>query len=236
MSRLAAASLVLVIAAGPALAQTGCPEFEGITCDGWVTDTAAALGDDSGLEATVTAIVAEHTHQIAVVVIPTSGSLTPKEFAEGIGNTWGVGDAERNDGIVVLVALAERRTEIVTGPGVDIDGLEDIASSGNPYFANGDFNGGVAAILTALDVRLSAPGDQGGGEGSSVWRLVLAAMLITAGGGVVVATRRRHRSRIRNVRSAAVDDVLEQLEPSGHELPDIGDYARPVPPEPADPS
>ncbi|NIR35636.1 MAG: hypothetical protein GWN07_06470, partial [Actinobacteria bacterium] len=60
-----------------------------------------------------------------------SGSRTPRALAEAIGNTWGVGDPGLDDGIVVLVALEERRTEIVTGSGLTLSGLTSVASAGN---------------------------------------------------------------------------------------------------------
>ena len=97
----------------PAVAQTEaptCPEYRGVVCDGWFTDDAGVVTDDGALEATIGRVVANHGHQIAVVVIDSSGTISPREFAEGLGNTWAVGEAGVDDGIVVLVALSERRT------------------------------------------------------------------------------------------------------------------------------
>jgi uncharacterized membrane protein YgcG len=111
-------SLPVVLAAAlliatPALAQqtATCPPFEGVVCDGWVTDAAGVLGDDIALEDAAGRFVTTTGHEIAVVVVSTSGSLDPLSFAEGLGNTWGVGDPTRNDGIVVLIALAERHRD-----------------------------------------------------------------------------------------------------------------------------
>ncbi|MGZ5385697.1 MAG: hypothetical protein ACXWH0_17185, partial [Acidimicrobiia bacterium] len=62
--------LVFFTTAAPALAQTAeCPEFEGITCDGWVTDAANVVADDQGLEDAVGRVVALYGHEIAVVVV-----------------------------------------------------------------------------------------------------------------------------------------------------------------------
>jgi len=106
--------LVLFVTAAPALAQTvDCPEFEGITCDGWVTDAAGVLVDDPRLEEAVGRVVAASGHEIAVVVIGDSGGRDTNEFARDLGNAWGVGDPERNDGIVVVVNLGS-----VTAQGV----------------------------------------------------------------------------------------------------------------------
>ena len=38
-------------------------------------------------------------------------------IAQDLGNTWGVGDPDLDDGIVVVVNLGDRWTAIETGPG-----------------------------------------------------------------------------------------------------------------------
>ena len=82
--------------------QTECPQYQGITCDEWVTDVVGVIGDDSRLESTVDRIVARFGHQIAVVVVSTTGSTSASDFAAGLGNTWGVGDAGEDDGLSSL--------------------------------------------------------------------------------------------------------------------------------------
>ncbi|MDX1692063.1 MAG: TPM domain-containing protein, partial [Acidimicrobiia bacterium] len=167
---LVAIALVVVVAAPPAAAQTeapaSCPPVEGIVCDGWVTDAAGVVADDAVLEEAVQRVVEDHGHQIAVVIAPSSGDRTPRALAEAIGNTWGVGDADADDGIVVLVSLEERRTEIVTGSGLTVPGLSSVASAGDTGFRNGDFDAGIQAILGALAIRLGIEDGTGGGTGA----------------------------------------------------------------------
>ncbi|MBW2257618.1 MAG: TPM domain-containing protein [Deltaproteobacteria bacterium] len=137
-----------------------CPYFQGITCDGWVTDAAGVLTDRADMEAEAGDLFFKHGHEIAVILIETSGDLTPRRFADGIGNAWGVGNVVRDDGIVILVAIQERRTEIVTGPGLvlaDFD-LEEVAEAGNEGFGAGDFDAGLRAVLQNLDELLTATG------------------------------------------------------------------------------
>src|SRR3990170_4029653 len=108
---------VLVLAL-PATAQIAdCPAYEGITCDGWVTDAAGVLTYRDRVEQTAGRFVEATDHQIAVVVVSDTGGQDPRSFAEELGNTWGVGDPDEDDGVVLLVSLGDRRTEIVTGPG-----------------------------------------------------------------------------------------------------------------------
>src|SRR5688572_20316232 len=149
---LALAALLFLLAAPVAAQTTDCPEYRGITCEGWVTDDAGVLADRNRLESTAGRFVEATGHQIAVVTVADTGGIDPREFAEELGNTWGVGDPQENDGVVVLVALAQRRTEIVTGPGARLSGstLSSVAELGNDFFANGDFDGGLAAIIAGL--------------------------------------------------------------------------------------
>ena len=240
---------VVVLAASPALAveraTASCPDYHGITCDGWVTDAAGVLSNESAVEAAAGRLVASAGHEIAVVVVDDSDDLDPHDFAAGLGDTWGVGEAALDDGIVILVSLAERRTEIVTGSGLKVGGLDSVAAAGNAYFADGDFSGGLIAIITSLDARLSgapdggeASGDGGGQSsddgGSGVFRLVVAGGIMATGLYVVGGTRRRRSARVRSSRQARVDDLLARLEPAGTDLPTVGEYALPRTSEGAD--
>jgi uncharacterized membrane protein YgcG len=231
-------ALVLALAlSAPALAQEPptCPVFEGITCDGWFTDAAGVVGDDTLIEDAAGRFVEEHGHEIAIVIIQSSGSRSPRELAADLGNAWGVGDAERNDGIVLLVALDERRTEIVTGPGVVISGLDDISGLGNPFFAEGDFGAGIITILTGLDLALADPGappttaapepSDGGGSSSGLARLLFGALAVGGGVWAYRTTRGSRHRRVRDERRRRIDDTLATLDPGGHELPLIQEHA-----------
>jgi hypothetical protein len=90
-----------------------------------------------------------------VVTIENSGNLTPAEFAAGIRKTWGVGDSAANDGLVVLVDVERRRTEMAAGSGLQLDGLDGVAASGNTLFRVGEFDRGILTVIGALDTLLS---------------------------------------------------------------------------------
>ena len=227
-------SLAVLTAPGLAAGQTAtCPPYEGITCDGWVTDAAGILVSEETVEAAAGRLVAEPGHEIAVVLVSTTGSIRPDEFAAGLGNTWGVGDAAADDGIVVLVALAQRQTEIVTGSGLRIAGLDRVASSADSFFREGDFDSGIIAIISTLDLALQGGGvtppvqgdPDGDGNLGTIARVLVGLGMVGAGGAVIVRSRRQRREKIERRRTAVVDDVLDRLEPSGQELPSLSEYA-----------
>ncbi|HDL50218.1 MAG TPA: TPM domain-containing protein [Actinobacteria bacterium] len=232
MIRLLSILALLFATATPALAQSAptCPPFEGITCDGWVTDTVGVVTDDARLEEAVGRVVAEYGHEIAVVVIQNSDPRSPNEFAQDLGNAWGVGAADRNDGVVVLIDLDNRATAIETGKGLDISSrqLDFVAGLGRSFFAAGDFDGGIAAIVGGLEQTFAgtAPatptGSPSGKPSSSSGILIFAIVILGLGAALVgtgaAKTRRDRRFLARKGRQERVDGELARLRPAGHEL------------------
>jgi len=146
-----------------AVSPTTCPEFRGLTCDGWLTDAADTLTYDDLLETLLSGFVQRTGNEIALVTVETTGDLTPRDFAESLGTTWGVGDPERNDGIVVLVALDEQRIEIVTGPGLLVDGLDEVAATGTAFFGSDEFDAGLVAVVRNLEEIIDSSAAASGG-------------------------------------------------------------------------
>jgi len=237
--------VVFAVAPASALAQEtpteppNCGVFEGVVCQGWFTDDANVVDDDARVADAIGRLIEKYGNQIAVVIVADSGSMSPADFAAELGNAWGVGDADRNDGIVVLVSLAERRTEVVTGPGVSLP-ESDIAEAGNSYFADGDFDLGIIAIVQSIEQQLIGSGDPSGGdggdgevividsepnEGDQRWGFVTALVGIGAVGGAAwAATAHSRNDRTRRKREELIDGDLAKLEPAGHELPQIDEY------------
>ncbi|MBL8622150.1 MAG: TPM domain-containing protein [Myxococcales bacterium] len=127
---------------------------------GWVTDQADVL--DAATEARLNE-VAEALHrelgpEVAVVTIDDSPG-DPKQFATELFNTWHIGRAGADDGVLVLMVMGKRRLEIETGVGVDIPlpaaWLADMqAAQMVPAFKRRDIGGGLIAGLVAIDARL----------------------------------------------------------------------------------
>jgi uncharacterized protein len=101
---------------------------------GWLQ----ALREDRGIEFTVVTIksMADYGH---------TGAIEP--FATGLFNTWGVGDATRNDGVMLLVSLDDRRLRIEVGRGYGLTKnapmKEIIDNAIRPRFRRDDYAGGI---------------------------------------------------------------------------------------------
>ena len=229
MRAIAVAILLVLFTPAVAAAQdTTCPAYEGITCDGYVTDAAGVIEDDARLEEAVGRVVESRGNQVAVVMVPDTGGQSPRDFARGLGNAWGVGTAENDDGVVVLVDIGGRETWVEPGDGLELRDPDEIASAGDSFFAGGDFDGGVLAIVGSLESALEAgPGEESGGEGGSGWPVVLVVLGGTAAvaGGAVLWKRRRDRiAVVTKQRQELVDGQLRRLTPAGNELPQVAEY------------
>jgi TPM domain len=229
MRAIAVAILLVLFTPAIAAAQdTTCPAYEGITCDGYVTDAAGVIEDDERLEEAVGRVVESRGNQVAVVLVPDTAGQSTRDFARGIGNEWGVGTAENDDGVVVLVDIGGRETWVEPGDGLELRDPDEIASAGDSFFAGGDFDGGVLAIVGSLESALEAgPGEDSGGEGGSGWPVVLVVVggtAAVAGGAVFWSRRRKRIAAVTKQRQELVDGQLRRLTPAGNELPQVGEY------------
>lgn len=57
--------------------------------------------------------------QIAVAVIDSTGNATPENYSIDLARTWGIGDKEKDDGVLLLIALEDRTLRIEVGSGVE---------------------------------------------------------------------------------------------------------------------
>ncbi|HEX5631510.1 MAG TPA: hypothetical protein VFY15_07605, partial [Acidimicrobiia bacterium] len=60
-------ALVTILAPVAIAQQATCPPYQGVVCDGWVTDPSGILGDDVALEEAANRFVTTTGHEIAVV-------------------------------------------------------------------------------------------------------------------------------------------------------------------------
>ena len=236
MTRLITASVVaatmwFLLAAPPVLAQApDCGEYLGLVCQGYFTDEPDLVADDARIEDSIARLVAEHGNEIAVVIASDTRGFDPSQFAGDLAISWGVGNNDTNDGILVLVAVEERRTEVSTQEDISIDGaaLNDAAAS---FFGAGDFEGGVLAIIGVLDQMLtgtfSQPESGSTSDGVSGTLLLAGVGVVAAlgiGGGAVASRRRRIRS-IESKRKRSIDLLVRRLDVTGGELPTTATYA-----------
>jgi uncharacterized protein len=152
---LAGASLVF-IGAAPAAAAPDHPRAEG-RC----VDQTGVLG--RALCARVTKILlrdeAATADEIAVAVVPSTGDAGIEEWSTGLFNTWGVGKKDRNNGVLLVVALDDRRVRLETGRGMarrlPDDAAGDIVGTViTPAFGRRAYAAGILAGLDEVRRRI----------------------------------------------------------------------------------
>lgn len=160
--------LVLLLLSGPAVAQAPSERLAyPAPLTAFVSDHADIL--DPATEARITeALVAARNDPGAEVAVVTVASRTDygphpsiESFANGLFNAWGIGDAARNNGILILVAAEDREMRIELGAGHprawDFTAEEIVHRIMLPAFRAGDLPGGLeAGSLAAID-RIARP-------------------------------------------------------------------------------
>jgi uncharacterized protein len=113
----------------------------------------------SDLENKISQFEKQTTNEIAVVTVPSLDGEPIENLAQEIFTKWGIGKKDKNNGVLLLISLADRKTRIQTGYGVEGD-LTDIGTSYiqseviTPAFRAGDYyagiDGAVDKMITAL--------------------------------------------------------------------------------------
>ncbi|MDH3717186.1 MAG: TPM domain-containing protein [Planctomycetota bacterium] len=114
----------------------------------------------------------QHGAEMAVVVVGTIGGENHRAFATRLFNHWGIGSAQRDNGILIFAALDDRKAEIILGDGIDeahqVRAADQIMQNQMvPRFKRGDVAGGLTQaawscatrILAAEGLLLEAPPD-----------------------------------------------------------------------------
>ncbi len=124
---------------------------------GYVSDFAGALTDarKDALEAKLKALDASDSTQVAVVVLKSLEGESLEDFSVRLAQGWGIGQADKDNGVLLLVALEDRAVRIEAGYG--LEGKLTDAVSGMiirneiiPHFRQGDVAGGVEAGAEAI--------------------------------------------------------------------------------------
>ena len=155
--RLAALAMTMLLAlAMPAAAQT----FPPLT--GRVVDQAGLLRPEQVLDLTSKsqALETQTGRQFVVATVKSLEGRPIEDYGYRLGRAWKIGDEKRDDGVILLVAPAEKKVRIETGYGARVF-LTDAVSSVIvrdailPRFRQGDFGGGITAGADEIVKQMS---------------------------------------------------------------------------------
>ncbi|MGK7892053.1 MAG: YgcG family protein [Leptolyngbyaceae cyanobacterium] len=91
------------------------------TYGGWISDTVDLISpaSEAQLNQFLTTLETETTVEMAIATVAdTQPSASPKAFATELFNTWGIGKAATNNGILIMVSQGDRRVEVEIGYGI----------------------------------------------------------------------------------------------------------------------
>jgi len=127
------------------------------TTGSWVADPAHHLraATVAQLDSIASTLERETTAELAVVVIDSLDGLEPSEAALRLARRWGVGKANRDNGMLLLWSPALRKIHVNVGYG--LEGVLPDSRAGRiqdeamlPAFRRNDFDAGMVAGATAL--------------------------------------------------------------------------------------
>ncbi len=129
--------------------------------DGFVTDDAHLLtsSQEATLEKTLQDYQSTTSNEIAVLTVPSLSGADIAQWNVEIFRKWGIGGKEKNNGILLTIAYADRQINITTGYGLE-GAVPDIVAKGiidqdmNPRFKKGDYYQGIAAAVDALEKHI----------------------------------------------------------------------------------
>lgn len=118
--------------------------------------------DVSRLNRLISSMEDSTTAQVAVVIVQSIGEENPKDFAHALFNNWGIGQAEKDNGLLVFTVMDQRRTEFETGYGLegvlpDIVcyriGMQELV----PEFREGRYGQGLIKAVERIKLTLEDP-------------------------------------------------------------------------------
>ncbi|MES2275558.1 MAG: TPM domain-containing protein [Bacteroidota bacterium] len=151
--------------------------------------------------------------KIAVVIMKSTGGYDINEYGALLGRKWGIGNKDKNTGVLILVAIADRKMSIQTGYGAE-GALPDAITQSiiqkdlKPHFKAGDYYGGLDAGVD--DIIKYTKGEykaepskrqnrnQGDGGGSPIGFIIIIVVVILiaifrkrggGGGGHIIGSR-----------------------------------------------
>lgn len=145
------------------------------------------------------------SNQIAIVLITTTEGSSIEDVAIELGRAWGVGNKEKNNGIVLLVAKGDRKTTIQVGYGLegaipDVTAKSIIDHEIIPNFKQDNYYRGLDeaadALIKAAAGEYKAPEGYGSKKkgGFKTWMIIaivlfiiLSSMFGGASGGTYVS-------------------------------------------------
>ncbi len=125
--------------------------------------------------------------QISVVTIETLDGMEIAQYATELGEKWGIGRKDKDNGVLILMAKNDRKVFIATGRGVE-EYLPDIVCKRIveqkivPHFKQSDYYGGFESAVDEMYQRLRGTftndNNNESSEGIPMWAIIVIIIFI----------------------------------------------------------
>lgn len=166
LARLFTFTALFFFSAGVVCAEVAIPPLNAA-----VTDVSGLLNaaQKTELEQRLRAFSAQKGSQVAILIVPTTKPETTEQYAIRVAEQWKLGRKGVDDGVLILLASADREVRIEVGYGLegplpDITAKRIIAEVMIPYFKQNDYFGGLKAgaerVIGVIEGEALAPPSQ----------------------------------------------------------------------------
>jgi uncharacterized protein len=145
--------LFFIVIASHTYAQRAIPPHGGV----WVRDEASLLSPAAvgQLEAILKGYRDSTSNQIALYIIPTLDGDDIDDYANRVFTEWKLGDEKKDNGVLWLIAVNDRKQRIEVGLGLEGNLTDALSSRINrnevaPFFREGNYDAGIQAGLTGI--------------------------------------------------------------------------------------
>jgi uncharacterized protein len=212
-------ALLALLTAGAAAFPARAQEASGLppvpAYHGYVNDEAGVIGEPrvAQLESFLDQLNRKTGVQFAVLTVQTCEPEDPTTFKTRVFNTWGIGDKERRDGLLLFVAMKERAVYLETGYGLEgtlPDGWQArmLRNLAFPEFRAGRPAEGITAAVLSASQRIAAEKgvklewdgkelryDDDGSDGVPNWVIMLILFVLFFIIFPAIASQSRYRRR-----------------------------------------
>lgn len=154
-----------------------------------VNDFANALSgaEKASLESKLVSYSDTTSTEITVVIVKTIGDEDPNLYASELGEEWGVGRKGKDNGLVLLVAIDDRKMAIQNGYGLegkltDYETKLIIENYIIPEFKGGNYyagiNSGTDQIILLLAGEFKGSGNRGGENSKKGFPMIFVILII----------------------------------------------------------
>ena len=145
------------------------------TSDFYVNDYAGVLSNDtkSDIVSKNSALYNATGAQIVVTVVQDTGGVSLEQYAYDMANAWGIGSAEKNNGVLLLLSVGDDDYQCIQGSGLETllptSTLSRILQEDlEPDFAAKDYDAGVKKTFASLYEAVSDIYGYDGSTGGAV--------------------------------------------------------------------